>query len=118
LPNADIVADRFHVMKLINDELNRARNAEKIRINELKNTPKKEDLGNIFKNSKYALLKPEESLTEKQKLKSEEVKKAFPELAKMHQQKESFRIIFNDAKDWTDGVNSGNYDCSNSGIHT
>ena len=29
LPNADIMADRFHVMKLVNEELNRARNAEK-----------------------------------------------------------------------------------------
>ena len=35
LPNADIVADRFHVMKLVNQELNRARNAQKKVINEL-----------------------------------------------------------------------------------
>jgi transposase len=104
LPNADIVADRFHVMKLVNDELNRARNVEKRRISELKNRPKKEELESIFKNSKYALLKPEENLTEKQKIKLEEVKKAFPKLAEMHQQKEAFRDIFNEAKDWTDGV--------------
>lgn len=104
LPNADIVADRFHVMKLVNDELNRARNIEKRAISKLKDTPKKKKLENIFKNSKYALLKPEENLTEKQKIKLEEIKKAFPGLAKMHQQKESFRIIFNDGKNWTDGV--------------
>jgi transposase len=104
LPNADIVADRFHVMKLVNDELNRARHAQKRAISELKDTPQKEELESIFKNSKYALLKPEENLTEKQKLKLEEVKKAFPGLAKMHQQKESFRIIFNDGRNWTDGV--------------
>lgn len=29
LTSADIVADRFHVMKLVNDELDRVRNAEK-----------------------------------------------------------------------------------------
>lgn len=104
LPNADIVADRFHVMKLVNDELNRVRNVEKRGINELKNMLKKEELESIFKNSKYALLKPEDNLTEKQKIKLEEVKKAFPKLAEMHQQKEAFRAIFNDAKDWTDGV--------------
>ena len=104
MPNADIVADRFHVMKLVNDELNRARNSEKRAISVLKDTPKKAELESIFKNSKYALLKPEESLTNKQKIKLEEVKKAFPRLAKMHEQKESFRIIFNEGKDWTDGV--------------
>lgn len=104
LPNADIVADRFHIMKLVNDELNRARNAEKRRISALKDTPKKKELESIFKESKYALLKPEENLTEKQKIKLEEVKNAFPEIAKMHRQKEAFRNIFNDAKDWTNGV--------------
>jgi transposase len=98
LPNADIVADRFHVMKLVNDELNRARNTEKRAISKLKDTPKKKKVESIFKNSKYALLKPEENLTEKQKIKLEEIKKAFPGLAKMHQQKESFRIIFKMAK--------------------
>lgn len=104
LPKADIVADRFHFMKLVNDELNRARNTEKRAISKLEDTPKKKKLESIFKSSKYALLKPEENLTEKQKIKLEEIKKAFPNLAKMHQQKESFRIIFNDGKDWTDGV--------------
>ena len=77
LPNADIVADRFHVMKLVNDELNRARNTEKRAISKLKDTPKKKKLESIFKNSKYALLKPEENLTEKQKIKLEESRKLF-----------------------------------------
>ncbi len=104
LPNADIVADRFHVMKLVNEELNRAINTEKRAINELKDEAKKEELQALFKDSKYAVLKPEERLTEKQKLKLEEVKQAFPNLAEMHRQKESFRTIFEEAKDWTDGV--------------
>jgi transposase len=58
LTNADIVAYRFPVMKLVNDELNRARNAEKRAIGELNDMAKKKELENIFKNSKYALLKP------------------------------------------------------------
>jgi len=50
------------------------------------------------------LLKPEERLTEQQRLKLAAVKETFPKLAEMHRQKELFRTIFEDAKDWTDGV--------------
>ena len=104
LPQANIVADRFHVMKLVNQELNRARNAEKTAINELEDEAKKAELQAVLKKSKYAILKPEENLTEKQEMKLEEIKQAFPKLAKMHHQKEAFRTIFEEAKDWTDGV--------------
>lgn len=104
LPNADIVADRFHVMKLVNQELNRARIAEKKASNELENEAKKSELQAVFKDSKYALLKPEERLTENQKIKLEEVKQALPKLAEMHRQKEAVRTIFEEAKSWTDGV--------------
>lgn len=97
LPNADIVADRFHVMKLVNEELNRARNIEKKAINELEDEVKKERLQAILKDSKYAVLKPEERLTEKQKIKLAEVKQAFPKLAEMHRQKEAFWTIFESA---------------------
>jgi transposase len=84
LQNADIVADRFHVMKLVNEELNRDRNAEKKAVNEQEDEAKKEELQAVLKNSKYAILKPEERLTEQQKIKLEEVKQAFPKLAEMH----------------------------------
>ena len=50
LPNADIVAARFHVMKLVNEELNRARNAEKKATDELKDESKKEELQAVLKN--------------------------------------------------------------------
>ena len=91
------MADRFHVMKLVNEELNRARNIEKRAINELENEAKKEELQAVFNDSKYAVLKPEKQLQELQKLKLKEVKQAFPKLAEMHRQKESFRTIFEDA---------------------
>lgn len=104
LPDADIVADRFHVMKLVNEELNRSINAEKKAINELEDEAKKEKLQAVFKDSKYAVLKPEKRLTKKQKIKLEEVKQAFPNLAEMHRKKEALRAIFEDSKDWTDGV--------------
>ena len=64
--------------KLVNEELNRAINAEKKAINELKDEAKKEELQAVLKNSKYAVLKPEERLTKPQKIKLEKVKKAFP----------------------------------------
>lgn len=104
LPNAEIVADRFHVMKLVNEELNRARNAEKKVVEALEDDEKKAALKAVLKDSKYAVLKPEEHLTEKQKMKLEEVKKTFPKLAEMHHQKEAFRSIFEEERDWTDGV--------------
>jgi len=43
-------------------------------------------------------------LTEKQKEKLEEVKLNFPLLAKMHQQKEAFRDIFEKPQSWVDGT--------------
>jgi transposase len=104
LPNADIVADRFHVMKLVNAELDRARNAQKKAINEIKDDVQKKELQAVLKDSKYAVLKSEDNLTEKQKVKLKEVKQTFPNLAQMHRQKEAFRSIFEEAKDWTDGV--------------
>lgn len=104
LPQADIVADRFHVMKLVNEELNRMRNSEKRGVNELKNKAEKAKLQAILKNSKYVLLKTEEHLEEEEKKKLEMIKKSFPRLAEMHQKKESFRKIFEEAQDWTDGV--------------
>jgi transposase len=73
LPNAVVVADRFHVMQLVNKELNRAHNCVK-RTNESKpESSEKIEIETALKQSKYALLKPEEKLTEKQKLKLEEV---------------------------------------------
>lgn len=104
MPNATIVADRFHVTKAINDELNQARNSAKKEINNIEDKNERERLKQILSQSKYALLKPEGNLTEKQKLKLEEVKKNFPVLAKMHQQKEDFRNIFETASSWADGA--------------
>lgn len=104
LPNADIVADRFHVMKLVNQELNAARNAV-IKANELPpNSAEKERVKAALKNSKYALLNPEDTLTQKQQLKLEEVKEVSPLLANMHKQKSAFRAIFETAPNWTDGT--------------
>lgn len=104
LPNADIVADRFQVMKLINQELNTARRAVIIANESNQNEAELARFQAALKQSKYALLKPEEHLTEKQQVKLEEVKAVSPLLASMHQQKEAFRAIFETADNWTDGT--------------
>ncbi len=104
LPNADIVADRFHVMKLVNQELNAVRNSVIKANEENQNEAEKAQVIATLKQSKYALLKPEKQLTEKQQIKLEEVKALSPLLVKMHQQKEDFREIFETAPNWTDGT--------------
>lgn len=94
MPDADIVADRFHVMKLVNTELNRARNAFIRKPTNLPEGTSPEAAKAAMKNSKYALLKPEERLTDKQKEKLAEVKQIAPQLALMHEHKEAFRALF------------------------
>lgn len=54
LPNADITADRFHVMKLVNQELNLTRHAI-IKANELnRNQGEVAEIKTALKQSKYA----------------------------------------------------------------
>ena len=104
LPNADIVADRFQVMKLVNQELNAARNTVIKTAEENQDAAENEGVKETLKSSKYALLKPETNLTQKQQIKLEKVKAISPILARMHQQKEAFRAIFETAKVWADGT--------------
>ena len=94
IPNAQIVADRFHVMKQINEELDRRRKKEKREIEKLKNKKEREKRLAKIKNSKYPLLKKKEKLKEIEKEKLEEVREVAPELIKMYQEKEKIRDIF------------------------
>ena len=67
IPNAQVVADRFHVMKQINDELDERRKNEKRQADQLKNKKERERKQEALKNSKYPLLKKKEKLTETEK---------------------------------------------------
>ncbi len=58
----------------------------------------------VAKQSKYALLKPEDKLTAQQKFKLELVKKVSPLLADMYEQKEALRDIFETVVSWRDGT--------------
>ena len=55
------------------------------------NESEREQIEAALNQSKYALLKPEENLTEKQKVKLHEIRSLVPSLAQMHQQKEIFQ---------------------------
>ena len=111
MPKAQVVADRFHVMIQINKELDMQRKTEKRlvekKIKLTKNQQEKLDNKNILAGivaSKYALLKNEKELTQKQKDKLVEVKSVSPTLKIMHQLKEKFREIFEKAERWADGL--------------
>ena len=105
MPNVQVVADRFHVMVQVNQELDTQRKREIRQVIDLKNTSslsKKaaeyQEILEGINDSKYSLLKNEENLNEKQTLKLREVKKVCPNLAEMHKLKEKFRQIFENTK--------------------
>ena len=94
IPNAQIVADRFHVMKQINEELDARRKTEKRQAERLKNKKEREQKLQGIKNSKYPLLKKKEKLNETEKEKLKEVEKVNPDLMQMYREKERLRDIF------------------------
>ena len=111
LPDATVVADRFHVMKQVNEELDSKRKEERRNAkSEVKKSKskskkkKKEEIENVIKGSKYPLLKNEIDLQNDQKEKLDEVKAVFPVLGQMHDLKEEFRSIFEDSEDWNQGT--------------
>ena len=111
IPNAQVVADRFHVMTQINKELDKTRKREKRNMEDsIKKTKSQLDKNeyekvlNGLKKSKYALLKNESNLNEEQIIKLAQVKKVSPTLKIMHELKEKIRIIFNETNDWLTGL--------------
>ena len=104
MPNADVTADRFHVMKQVNDELDAMRKAERKAAEQLKNKAEKKIILSGLTKSKYSLLKNEDSLNDIQEAKLKSVQSVSPILSKMHALKEDFRDIFETAESWGDGV--------------
>ena len=104
MPNATVVADRFHVMKLLNDELDEQRKAEKRAAKKITKKGERERVLKGITGSKYALLKNEKDLNERQQEKLREVSEVSPTLAKMHRLKEDFRDIFEVSESWAEGT--------------
>ena len=81
LPNTEIVHDRFHLVKYLNDAIDKVRRREVKQNEELKNT-------------RYIFLKNSETQTEKQRIKFESIANANYEVSRAWRVKENFRAIF------------------------
>jgi transposase len=111
MPNAQVVADRFHVMVQINQELDSQRKQERLKeenfLKAAKSEAEKVNSEKILaglKKSKYALLKNEKDLNEQQSQKLAEVKEVSPTLKMMHEFKEKISQIFEEKNDWLVGL--------------
>ncbi|TWH39528.1 ISL3 family transposase [Dulcicalothrix desertica] len=101
--NAVVTVDRFHVTKVIHQELNQARIDEKKTALEL-NVESREKVFDSLKGNKFTLLKAESELTDKQKDKLDKIREASPLLGTMHSLKEEFRNIFDNSEDLGEGI--------------
>lgn len=81
LPNAEIVHDKFHLVAYLNKSMDQVRRREV------------EDNEELI-NSRYALLKNEENMTEKQKQKFELIKSSNFEVSKVWHIRENFKSLF------------------------
>lgn len=104
MPNANITADRFHVMKQVNDELDAMRKSEKRAAMSLENKSERDRILAGLNKSKYSFIKNEDSLNEQQKEKLKAAQAVSPTLAKMHKLKEDFRDIFESTVSWGDSI--------------
>lgn len=91
LPKAKIVADRFHVIKQLNHQLNLLRRKVQRQANE--------QLAEILKGSRWLLLKNRADLNPKEEKKLTLILAACPELRQTYLLKEEFRTICNKIKD-------------------
>lgn len=91
LPHAIIVADRFHVMRQLNQRLTQMRRAIQAHADEATRE--------VLKGSRWILVKNRDELTEKEAIKLAEVLAACPELRTLYLLKEEFRLIFEKVQD-------------------
>ena len=88
IPQAVIVADRFHVMKQVNKELDSQRKKMRREAQKIENELEQEQLLSGLNKSKYSLLKNEKDLNYQQADKLEEVRQVCPQISQMHSLKE------------------------------
>jgi len=81
LPMAEIIHDRFHLVKYLNDAVDKVRRREVKKHEELKHT-------------RYIFLKNPETQTEKQRIKFESISQSNYEVSRAWRVKENFRDIF------------------------
>lgn len=100
---AVITVDRFHVTKILHEEVNRVRIEQKKTAESL-NLEEREKLFSSLKGSKYVLLKREENLKEEQKEKLLKLKEASAFIKVVHELKEEFTEIFEKSQDLAEGT--------------
>ncbi len=81
LPQAEIVHDKFHLIKYLNEAI------DKVRRRKVKEHAQ-------LKDSRSALLKNEENLTQKQRIKFEMIRAANYEVSRAWEARENFREVF------------------------
>lgn len=81
LPNADVLHDRFHLVKYLNDAVDKVRRREVKKHEELKHT-------------RYIFLKNPDNQTEKQRIQFESISQSNYEVSRAWRVKENFRDIF------------------------
>jgi len=86
-PNAELVVDRFHVMKPVNEELNKIRKQTEMTV----------------KGSKFILLKNQVNLTDSEKIKLVPILRHSQRLKLAYELKEEFRDIFETCNTVEDG---------------
>lgn len=94
MPYAQVVADRFHVMKQINQELDARRKQEKRAAEKIKNRQERAERLAGLTHSKYPLLKKKQNLNEDEKAKIDSFQRIAPHLGEMYRSKEAIRDIF------------------------
>lgn len=104
IPKATVVADRFHVTKLLNEELDNQRKAEKRAAKKIRKKAERERVLEGLNGSKYVLLRNEKDLNDRQREKLIAISQVCPKLATMYRLKEEFRGIFEAAENWANGT--------------
>lgn len=101
--NAEVTVDRFHVTKILHEELNQARIDQK-KVAESLQGKERAKLFSSLKGSKYTLLKAADRLSTKQSQKLQQVKEASPLLEIMHSLKEEFHCLFEKSETLGEGT--------------
>jgi transposase len=96
LPEAKIVFDHFHVIKLMNDKLNQVR---KQTVKQLKAEEADE---NLIKKKRFLLLKNEEDLDDDERKDIEEIRESYIDLGAASVLKEKLRLVYKLANDETE----------------
>lgn len=86
VPDADIVFDRFHIVKLLHEAVDKIRRAEQ------------RECRNGFKKSRYLWLRNNKGLNEEQQIRVNELSNAFPNIGEAYRLKELFREVWDAAE--------------------